>query len=90
MDDIKPFAKNEKEMETLTQALRIYSDDIGMDFDIENCAVLIMRSGKRQMMEEIELPNQEKNQNAQRKGNLQVLGYIRSGPHQTSGDERKN
>ena len=28
MDDIKPFAKNEKELETLTQAVRIYSQDI--------------------------------------------------------------
>ena len=30
-----------------------------------------------------------KNQNVRRKGNLQVLGNIRSGHHQTSGDERK-
>ena len=27
MDDIKLFAKNEKELETLIQAVRIYSDD---------------------------------------------------------------
>ena len=32
MDDIKLFAKNEKELEILIQALRIYSDDIGMEF----------------------------------------------------------
>ena len=31
-----------------------------------------------------------KNQIARRKGRLQVLGNIRSGHHQTSGDERKN
>ena len=31
-----------------------------MDFSIEKCAVLIMRSRKRQMTEGIELPNQEK------------------------------
>ena len=31
-----------------------------------------------------------KNQDAQRKGNLQILGNIGSGYHQTSGDERKN
>ena len=30
-----------------------------------------------------------KNQNARRKGNLQILGNIRSGHHQTSGVERK-
>ena len=35
MDDIKLFAQNEK-LETLTEAVRIYSDDIGMEFGIEN------------------------------------------------------
>ena len=32
MDDIKLFAKNEKELETLTQTVIICSQDIGMDF----------------------------------------------------------
>ena len=36
MDDIKLFTKNEKELETLTHAMRIYSQDIGMEFGIEN------------------------------------------------------
>ena len=45
-----------------------------------------MKSGKRQMTEEIELPNQEKNQNAWRKGNLKLLRNIRSGHHQTNGN----
>ena len=41
------------------------------------------------MTEGIELPNQEKNQNAQRKGNLQILENIGSRHHQISNDERK-
>ena len=32
MDDIKLFAKNEKELETLIHAFRIYSQDIEMEF----------------------------------------------------------
>ena len=36
MDDIKLFAKNEKELETLHHTIRIYSQDIGMEFGIEN------------------------------------------------------
>ena len=39
MDDIKQFAKEEKELETLIQAVRIYSQDIGMEFGIEKCAM---------------------------------------------------
>ena len=40
MDDIKLFAKNEKELETLIHTVRIYSQDIGMGFGIEKCALL--------------------------------------------------
>ena len=32
MDDIKLFAKNEKELETLMLTVRIYSQDIGMEY----------------------------------------------------------
>ena len=32
MGDIKLFTKNEKELDTLIHALRIYSQDIGMEF----------------------------------------------------------
>ena len=58
MDDIKLFVKNEKELETLIQTLRIYSQDIGMEFDIEKCAMLVMKSAKRYITERVELPNQ--------------------------------
>ena len=34
MDDIKLLAKNEKELETLIQTVRIYSQDIAMEFGI--------------------------------------------------------
>ena len=60
MDDIKLFAKNEKELETLIHAVRIYSQDIGMEFGIEKCAMLIMKSGKRHMTDGMELPNHDK------------------------------
>ena len=32
MDDIKQFTKNEKELCTLINTVRIYSQDIGMEF----------------------------------------------------------
>ena len=53
MDDIKLFAKNERELETLIHAVRIYSQDIGMEFGIEKCAMLVMKSGKRRMTDGI-------------------------------------
>ena len=58
MDDIKLFAKNEKDLKTLILTVKIYSQD--MEFGIEKCAMLIMRNRKEHMMERIKLPNQEK------------------------------
>ena len=60
MDDIKLFAKNEKELETLIHTVRIYSQDIGMEFGIEKYALLVMRSGKRHLTHGITLPDQDK------------------------------
>ena len=42
----------------LIQAI-IYNQDIGIEFGIENCAMLIIKSGKRETTEGIELQNQE-------------------------------
>ena len=49
--------------------------------------MLIMKSGKRQLTEGIEIS--KNNQNTQRKGNLQLHGNTGSGHHQISRDERK-
>ena len=46
VDDMKLFPQNEKEFETLIQTLRIYSQDIEMEFGIEKCALLVMKSRK--------------------------------------------
>ena len=60
MDDIKQFAKNEKELETLIPAVIIYSQDIGIEFGIVKCAMLVVKSGKRHMTDGMEQPNQDK------------------------------
>ena len=56
MDDIKVFESKEKELENLIQPVRIYSQDIVMEFAIKKCT----KNGKRQMMERRELQMQEK------------------------------
>ena len=60
IDDIKLFAKNEKELKTLIHAVKIYYKDVGMEFDREKCAILIMESDKRHLTDGMELPHQEK------------------------------
>ena len=76
MDDIKLFAKNEKEMETLIHAVRIYSQDIGMEFGIEKCAMLVMKSGKRHMTDEMELPNHDRIRTLEENETYKYLGIL--------------
>ena len=73
MDDIKLFAKNEKELETLKYAVRIYSQDIGMEFSIEKCAMLDMKKGKRHMTDGIKLPNHYKTRTF---GEIETYKYL--------------
>ena len=76
MDDIKLFAKNEKELESLIHTVRIYSQDIGMEFGIEKCAMLVMKSSKRHLMDEMELPNQDKTRTFRGKETYKYLGVL--------------
>ena len=47
--------KSEKELEARIQIIRIYNRDIGMEFVIEKCVLLMMKMRKRETMEGIEL-----------------------------------
>ena len=51
---------NETELETIIHPTGIYSQDIGMEFGIEKCAMLVMKSGERHLTDGMELPNQDK------------------------------
>ena len=83
MGDIKLFAKSKTELDTLIQTIRIYCQNIGMEFDIEKCAMLIMLLNRRSKTAKL-----KKNQNGWREGKLEVLRSIGSRPHQRI--KRKN
>ena len=46
MDDLKLYSRNEKELDSLVQTIGIFSKDIGMEFGIEKCAMLVIEKGK--------------------------------------------
>ena len=46
MDDLKFYCRNEKELDSLVQTVRVFREDIGMEFGIEKCAMLVMEKGK--------------------------------------------
>ena len=46
MDDLKLYDRSEKALDSLVQTVRVFSEDIGMEFGIEKCAMLVMEKGK--------------------------------------------
>ena len=40
MNDLKLYSRRKKRFDTLVQAVRVFSEDIGMEFGIEKCAML--------------------------------------------------
>ena len=75
MDDIKLFAKKKKKPGN-SHTHRIYSRDIGMEFDIEKCAMLVMKSGKRHLTDGLELPNQDKIKTLAENETYKYLGIL--------------
>ena len=78
IDEIKLFTIKEKELKTLIQTVRIYSQDIGIEFGVEKCAMRIIKNGKRHMTEKIELQNQEKS--SEKKQLANTLEYCKRPP----------
>ena len=46
MDDFKPFGKSQDQIDSLTQTVFIFSEDIVMEFGLKKCGVVILKKGK--------------------------------------------
>ena len=57
-------------------SVRIYNQDLGMEFGIEKCAMLLMKSSKRHLTDGMELPNQEKIRTLGEKETYTYLGIL--------------
>ena len=55
MDNLKLYAKNERELDSLIQIVRLFSDDTGMLFGLDKCTVLVLKRRKTVRTEGIEL-----------------------------------
>ena len=56
MDDLKLYGKSEVQIDSLVKNIQLISTDIGMEFGIEKCAVLILKRGQVVESEGIVLP----------------------------------
>jgi len=55
MDDLKTFAKNDNQQEGLLQTVKVFSDDICMQFGLDKCAKATFRKGKLTSTSDIHL-----------------------------------
>ena len=75
MDNIKLFAKKRKRTGN-SNTNRIYSQDIGMEFGIGKCSMLVTKSGKRHITDRMELPNQDKIRTLAENRTYKYLGIL--------------
>ena len=61
---------------TLILTIRIYNQDVGMEFIIEKPVTVIMKNGKREATGRTELPNQESTKTFAEKKNYKYLGIL--------------
>ena len=57
MDDLKLYGKSLRELDDLVEVVRVYSRDIGMEFGIDKCAVLVLKAGVKTRCDGIRLPD---------------------------------
>ena len=57
MDDLNFYSRSDKRLDSLVQTVHVFSKDIGMEFVIEKCAMLVMEKGKIVKSVGIELPD---------------------------------
>ena len=81
MDDLNLYAKNEKVLYSLVQTVRVFSNDIGMQFGLDKCVVLIMKRGKIVKSGGIESPNDEEIRSLKQKDSYKYPVVLHSTKH---------
>ena len=76
MDDLKLYGENEKALDSLVQTVRIFTNDIRIEFGIEKCATLIQKRGKVVRSEGIKLPDNKVIKALQDNKDYKYLGLL--------------
>ena len=59
MDDLKRYGKGDDQLDSLVQTKFTFSENIGMEFCLKKCRVVILKRRKIVKLDGIHLPNQE-------------------------------
>ena len=76
MDDLKLYSRCEKGSYSLVQTVRVFSEDMEMEFGVEKCAMLLMEKGKIVKSVGIELPNVKVIKSLQEGKSYKYLGIL--------------
>ena len=74
LDDLKLYSRSEKGLDSLVQTVRVFSEDIGMEFGIQKCTMLVMEKGK--IVKLIELPDGKVIKSLQEGESYKYLGIL--------------
>ena len=64
MNDLKLYGKDEREVDSLVNPVRVISREIGMEFDLKKCGALILKKEKVAKFEGVDLPVGQKIKNS--------------------------
>ena len=78
MDDTKLYAKDEESLKGLIQAVRVVSNDIGMEFGVEKCTILVPKRDKIVESNGILLPNNDIIKSIHGENGYKYLGVLES------------
>ena len=73
---MKLYSRSKKGLDSLVQKVRVFSDDIGMEFGIEKCAMLVMEKGKIVKSVGIDLPDGKVIKSLQEGESYKYLGIL--------------
>ena len=76
LDDLKLYSRSEKGLDSLVQTVQVFSEDVGIEFAIETCAILVMEKGKIVKSVGIELPNGKVIKSLQEGESYKYLGIL--------------
>ena len=75
MDDLKIFAKSNREINGLVSTVQILTNDIGMEFGTKKCGVLVLKRGRVVSSEGVEIPDVERIKEVEKNG-YRYLGIL--------------
>ena len=76
MDDLKLYARNERDLDSLIQSVRVFSRDIGMQFGVKKCAVLIMKRGRQIKSDGVKISGSNVIRSLQENDGYKYLGVL--------------